>query len=531
MSEKDDASSTKEEGELSDEEEYDDSRRDRNFERKTRPLEPPRRERHRSPPSWSRCSRHSDELDYRYRQGREEGGFWAPPVGLCPPPPRPPIHFYDNLPLRPHAPLLGSPRVMRIHPLDYGRDRPVHRSEDFRDSYPPSYQFRKNWRFNIRQGPGKNNRRNQDSDEGNFEELLEKYRTIQKQLENLEEEEGETTGTSSPAAGSEKPKEQCVKDGKTGEGQAKNSDQSGGVIVIDSSPDKVEKKNDGLESTVKKENEEEEELDLDELRKIALASTGARANKTAVKSEPTKTLLSNGNLAKKVSPKSSGSRNTKSQRSRDAPRRSIHSRDRSDRRRTLSGKDSQTSRSPRKVQQRRSKSNDRKKTLPKKDNEFEKQEIERILSLSDTDEKIARFLQLINHRSKVKGKATGSKSVEAKANSVQLQDNYEEVEMEIDSSEESSMANMEGGVGLEEFQSDPDFHIAMKPVTLELPDPALLPPFYGQFPQQWLPQTQEVPYMVCPPPPPPFTMGPIPPLLCLLTHPLLCPHLQKPLPP
>lgn len=38
----------------------------------------------------------------------------------------------------------------------------------------------------------------------------------------------------------------------------------------------------------------------------------------------------------------------------------------------------------------------------------------------------------------LKVKATGSKSLEVKANSVQLQDNYEEVEMEIDSSEESN---------------------------------------------------------------------------------------------
>ncbi|XP_071115471.1 zinc finger C3H1 domain-containing protein-like [Haliotis cracherodii] len=518
MNEVDDASSMKEEGELSDEEEYDDSRRDRNFDRKNRHLEPQRRDRQRSPPSWSRSTRQSDELDYRYRHGRDEVGFWAPPVGMCPPPPpRPPMHFYDSLP-RPHAPLPGSPRSLRIHPLGYGRDRPPHRADDFRDSYPSSYQSRKNWRFNIRHGPEKFKRRNQDSDEGNFEELLEKYRTIQKQLENLEEEEGETTSTGSLPAGSEKPKEQSVKDGKTGEGPAKNTDQAGGVIVIDASPEKVEKNGDSLENSGKKEQgveEEEEELDLDELRKIALASAGARANKTTSKAEPNKTPPLNGGPGKKVSPKSSGSRNTKSQSSRvrDTPRRQIQTRssDRSDRRRSVSGKDSQPSRSPRKVQQRRSKSNDRKKTLAKKDNDFEKQEIERILSLSDTDEKIARFLQLINHRSKLKVKATGSKSLEVKANSVQLQDNYEEVEMEIDSSEESNMANMEGGVGLEEFQSDPDFHIAMKPVTLELPDPVLLPSFYGQLPQQWLPQAQELPFMVPPPPPPPITMGPIPP--------------------
>ncbi|XP_041350627.1 zinc finger C3H1 domain-containing protein-like isoform X2 [Gigantopelta aegis] len=525
----------KEEGELSDEEEFGDEKRNGSYFAHAKHFQ--NRISTGSPSRNKTRQNSNNRFSYSHRQSYREGaseriddGFGS--AGLYRSSRSPaPLPLHHTSPQSAWGAPLPPPYRFHYDLQDYSRPQPIPMESDYSDYRrhqvrtpsqswvqrkfrTPTDRFGREIRkTDLRKNISRNDDARRDlnvkdshrdinpDDESNFEELLEKYKRIQKELEYLEvEEDGDPENTHTQTV--------CESNHSNSDGECTNKSNVDSPRRIDTPVADV------LESSViQRLNQhvvEEEELDELELRRIALESAAARANK-----QNNKNVISSGhNLKHTPSP---SNQNTSQVKVTNEPvskpssvktpeKKTTPSQSKSNHSTTAPSSIKNQRRRSRRSQQGRKSLSPHKKSLKQKQEEKQRREIQRILTLDDPQEQVDRFLRFLKRTPH-----TGLASTQRRQATVrlsQLQDNYEEVEMDIDDSNDGSPV-------CEEFQFDPDFQNAMQPVPLMIPEtiappiPSQLVPSQLSYAPTWFPvaapasiPTSYSQFMYQPPPPP-----------------------------
>ncbi|ESO94845.1 hypothetical protein LOTGIDRAFT_232275, partial [Lottia gigantea] len=294
--------------------------------------------------------------------------------------------------------------------------------------------------------------------EENFEDLLMQHKKIQEQIALLEEEE------------EDEPLVTKVED-----------DATDVEIVKVERPNSENNQNIAPKALTKKDDDDDDDdVNLAELRRLALAAT----SKTLTSTNKLQTTPSDlgaqrqrqvsGQSKKKPSPKVLKNNTFKRMASVEKKRRSLEDRE-----------NFVTQRTPVNSARRHRHFSERKRSdmesekRKRQESENQKREIQKILTLDDPNEQCQRFLKLLNHkRDSSKPDAFDILTNETinyglpmkknlksnRKNDVPLQDNYEEVEMDIDSNPNSPITT--GAANLIEEFHDADYQSAMQPVPL-----------------------------------------------------------------
>ncbi|GAB1604749.1 zinc finger C3H1 domain-containing protein-like [Argonauta hians] len=458
-------------------------------------------------------------------------GYWAPP----PPPPPPslrPLHP-SRIPPPPHLAYRHSPPRCPVGPglENLGSVGHCPLPPGNRDGLPCG-----SWQDNRRYGPmtprsnfplWEKKRRLRESraslfsgsahsflkENTDYEELLRKYRSIQKEIANLDKEENLASQDKSSQSSAREKHGSYRTISVASKGSQESSSDSSKRSKSRWNPSKSEKR----VVVVKNHKAEEEDVELEELRRIALASTleNNKPNPSASKS-------SQSRVARR-------SRSDTSRRKAYSSNRSLYKREPSVLREQSCNKSGMKwkfgfmkQRPAYRSCRRRLSSNEDKSKLVYS----QRKEINKILEVDDPDEQIERLSKYLSEKKKElannsKPPSSLSQLSESKTDSRTnklLQDNYEEVAMEIDSDD-----------GLAAVNDIEDIHIQREhSLTTSIPPLAPMSDKNSQDlnfdgnPKNWV--------SLIPPPPPPPPLPPPPPPPPLVDEPKKSGPCELPLP-
>ncbi|KAJ8314539.1 hypothetical protein KUTeg_006689 [Tegillarca granosa] len=312
--------------------------------------------------------------------------------------------------------------------------------------------------------------KNPENNESDFEKLLENYKSIKEKLEDIDKKEKQDKRLA------KKTEQDLSSVEKQSEGETLNSKESSGsnnTDVHEETTSTRDKMYDHVQQGAG--NEDDDDLDELELRRIALESASlALGKREAAKEEsqnvdnppPPKTTGKHYQINRRNRNIRTGRNKRNSGSMEDAGTRRRPSGEGNRPRRNSSGgvrKSEKINRQKREEERRREEEEYRRK---KEEFKQRTQEIEKILSLDDPKEQLSRFLSILGLP--VSKERSLDKSREK---TPPLQDNYEEVEMDIDSEPGSPVVTLENIGGLdEEVPYDPEFfHLMHQDPLLGMP--------------------------------------------------------------
>ncbi|KAK3098463.1 hypothetical protein FSP39_019720 [Pinctada imbricata] len=368
-----------------------------------------------------------------------------------------------------------------------------------------------------------------DDDDEDFKSLLDDYKSIQEKLAALDND-----------------KESATDNVKTEHGDT----QSDGIVEQKDTSEVLKKKEeDNVIKAGSEGNDEDDDMDLLELRRLALESTLKKERQAesaeASTSKESNEIRGSDRQRKKSSPGKRASQSSSRERlpDRRASSNDRHSDSHSNRRQRSPPSGTWSRVSPTKLRnrqiererrrreserqkesaerRRRQSDDDRKKRQAE---EEKRREINRILTINDPKEQVERFLRMLESSSPAKPNSstksskspsnTQKSSQSVRKQSVPLKDNYEEVEMDLDSENDSPALPLESTSGYSNMELDREVYPGYDPYTVNaMPQLSLWDMSVMDLGPSWLDTGIDPPLLQDPPvPPPPPPLPPESPL-------------------